>query len=118
MAPSTLIHNACVWIWDSKHVSVVHGDVLGHIRSNCYLTVHNGYISHVSQENELPPDSSGFDLVINANMRLILPGLMGEYSSLFEKSACCCEVNVLLVNLLQILTFTLPCLERVNTMWI
>jgi imidazolonepropionase-like amidohydrolase len=72
-----LIFNATVWVWEGHVMALTAADRLGNARTRAYVIVERGIVRYVSQSDEALPASEEFHTIINANGRLLLPGLVG-----------------------------------------
>jgi imidazolonepropionase-like amidohydrolase len=84
MTLSTLIYNASIWQWKDARSYSEDSEELGFAVQNYFITTEGGFIKYVSAPNEEPPAKESFEVVVNAQGRLVLPGLIGNICNLLH----------------------------------
>lgn len=79
---STIILNVAIWKWNGEAGFPINGSQLGSVIPNCFICLHNGFITRISSTADQIPSLKDFDNVIDGKGRLVLPGLIGIFCQL------------------------------------
>ena len=74
---SVLLQNASVWQWAPAMTGT--RDISGNAEPNSFIAVHGGVIIDIGDMSKVP-SANDFDLVVDVNHQLVLPGLSGVTS--------------------------------------
>ncbi len=77
----TLLKNATVWSWISGPET---GHCSGEALPGKEIVIERGRITIIRNNTDSVTNYNDFDLVVDLNHRLVLPGLIGKYSGSLE----------------------------------